>query len=342
MNSEYGIKVYGQGHVVTHNYVANFHDAIDISTYGEPDGTPDIASTKLSGPTEMDERTASSIDFSGNDIYNMGDNCIETDGGAHNLRVFENRCFNSAAAALSAQPIFGGPVYFYRNLVYNAPSGGPLKFADTPTGVFVYQNTFVAGDTAPGGPVANAHLANNLFLGRGAGRPVFSLDTTTNYSTSDYNGFGSNKGAYDFAWNSPPSDVAADYDFTHKLTARHFKILKDYGQATGQEKHSIPVDYDLFVNVPKADESDPQRLYNPEDMDFRLRPRSAAIDAGTALATINDGYAGKAPDLGAYEFGQIVPAYGPRALPAGMAEGEKIGFRSWTGPPRNDLHLLPK
>ena len=63
LNSEYGIKVYGQGHVVTHNYIANFHDAIDVSTYGEPDGTPDIASTKLSGPTEMDDRTASSIDF---------------------------------------------------------------------------------------------------------------------------------------------------------------------------------------------------------------------------------------------------------------------------------------
>ena len=40
--SEYGIKVYGQGHAVTHNYIANFHDAIDVSTYGEPDGTPGI------------------------------------------------------------------------------------------------------------------------------------------------------------------------------------------------------------------------------------------------------------------------------------------------------------
>ena len=88
--------------------------------------------------------------------------------------MFENRCFNSAAASLSAQPIFGGPVYFYRNLVYNAPSGGPLKFADTPAGVLVYQNTFVGGDTAPGGPVANAHLANNLFLGTRRGPPVFS------------------------------------------------------------------------------------------------------------------------------------------------------------------------
>jgi hypothetical protein len=342
LNSEYGIKVYGQGHVVAHNYVANFHDAIDISTYGEPDGTPDIAGTAVSGPTEMDERTASSIDFYRNDIYNMGDNCIEGDGGAHNIRVFENRCFNSAAASLSAQPIFGGPIYFYRNLVYNAPSGGPLKFADTPAGVYVYQNTFVGGDTSPGGPVANAHLRNNLFLGTGSERPVFQLDTTTNYSTSDYNGFDVNAGAGNFAWNSPPEGVPADYDYTHKLTARRFPTLKDYASATGQDRHSVRVDYKVFVNVPRPDRSDPQRLYNPEDMDFRLRPHSAAIDAGTVLPTVNDGYAGKAPDLGAYEFGQPMPDYGPRMLPTGISAPEEVGYRSWNGPPRPDLHLLPQ
>ena len=263
LQSEYGIKVYGQGHVVTHNYVANFHDAIDVSTYGEPDGTPDIAGTAVSGPSELDDHMASSIDFYRNDIYNMGDNCMEGDGGAHNIRVFENRCFNTAAATLSAQPIFGGPIYFYRNLVYNAPSGGPLKFADTPAGVYVYQNTFVAGDTSPGGPVANAHLRNNLFLGTGSERPVFQLDTTTNYSTSDYNGFGVNSGANNFAWNSPPDGTAADYDYTHKLTVRRFHTLKDYADATGQDRHSVTLDYKVFVNVPWPDRSDPQRLYNP-------------------------------------------------------------------------------
>jgi len=342
LNSEYGIKVYGQGHVVMHNYVANFHDAIDISTYGEPDGTPGIADNAVSGPTELDERTASSIDFYRNDIYNMGDNCIEGDGGAHNIRVFENRCFNTAAASLSAQPIFGGPIYFYRNLVYNGPSGGPLKFADTPTGVFVYQNTFVGGDTSPGGPVANAHLANNLFLGTGSERAVFQLDTSTNYSTSDYNGFGSNAGATNFAWNSPPDGTLADYDYTHKRTIRPFNSLKDYAAATGQDRHSVMVDYKVFVMVPMPERSDPQRLYNPEDMDFRLRPKSAAIDAGMTLPTINDGFAGKAPDLGAYELGQALPDYGPRALPTGVAGPEEVGYRSWNGPPRPDLHLLPR
>jgi hypothetical protein len=46
--------------------------------------------------------------------------------------------------------------------------------------------------------------------------------------------------------------------------------------------------------------------------DFRLKPDSAAVDAGCILPNINDGFTGKAPDLGALEVGQPVPIYGPR------------------------------
>lgn len=38
----------------------------------------------------------------------------------------------------------------------------------------------------------------------------------------------------------------------------------------------------------------------------------AAVDVGQVLPNINDGYAGKAPDLGAYEAGAVLPVYGPR------------------------------
>ena len=114
LTSEYAIKVYGQGHVVAHNYLAHWHDAIDVATYGNPDGSPN----------PIPDRLPVSIDIYGNDIFNMGDNCIESDGGAHNIRVFRNRCFNVASQALSAQPMYGGPVYFYQNLVYNAPASG--------------------------------------------------------------------------------------------------------------------------------------------------------------------------------------------------------------------------
>lgn len=300
ITSEYAVKVYGQGHVVAYNYAANWHDGIDVATYGDPDGTPH----------PIPDRLPSSIDFYGNDFSNMADNCIEADGGARNIRVFENRCFNSAQGSFSAQPIFGGPVYFYRNLVYNGITGGPLKFIDTPAGVLVYQNTFI-GQGRLMRPASNVHFLNNLFLGDGWLEPVFNLTTYTNYSTSDYNGFRPNPSVADaFEWNSPPFDVAADYE--HNPVTRHFKTLEEYRAATHQEQHSVLVDYDTFVNVRIPDKSDPQHLYKPADFDFRLKPGSAAVDAGTILPSITDNFTGRAPDLGAYEIDRPLPHYGPR------------------------------
>lgn len=300
ITSEYAVKIYGQGHVVAYNYAANWHDGIDIATYGDPDGTPN----------PIADRLPVSIDFYNNDFSNMADNCIEADGGARNIRVFENRCFNSAGGALSAQPTFGGPLYFYRNLVYDATTGGPLKFVDTPAGVLVYQNTFI-GQGHLMGPASNVHFLNNLILGDGFADPVINLRTYTNYSTSDYNGFRPNPNVENaFEWDSPPFEVGADYQ--HDQLTRHFKSLEDYRNATHQEQHSILIDFDTFVNVAVPDKADPQRLYNPDNFDFRLRAGSRAIDAGIALPSITDDFTGRAPDLGAFELDRPLPHYGPR------------------------------
>jgi hypothetical protein len=43
-----------------------------------------------------------------------------------------------------------------------------------------------------------------------------------------------------------------------------------------------------------------------------LKNGGGAIDAGQPLPGINDGFAGKAPDLGAYELGQPLSMYGPK------------------------------
>jgi hypothetical protein len=43
-----------------------------------------------------------------------------------------------------------------------------------------------------------------------------------------------------------------------------------------------------------------------------LKAGCNAVDAGAVLPNINDGFAGPAPDLGAYELGQPLPVYGPR------------------------------
>jgi hypothetical protein len=244
--------------------------------------------------------------------------------------VFRNRCFNSAGGALSAQPIFGGPLYVYQNLVYGTTTGGYLKFVDTPAGVLFYQNTLI-GQIRYFGPAANVHFRNNLILADGWSVPVFALRTSTNYSTSDFNGFRPNPGAeYAFDWDSPPFGTAADY--RGNLQTRHFAGLSEYSRATGQDRHSVTVDFDTFVNVALPDKADPQRLYRPEDLDFRLRPGSPAVDAGVELPTITDGFTGRAPDLGAYELGRSVPRYGPRVWPPGSVPADAP--RSIRGPPR--------
>ena len=150
--SEYAVKVYGSGHVVAYNRVSGFHDGIDMATYGNPDGSPN----------PIRERLPVSVDFYGNDISNVDDNCLEADGGAHNIRIFRNRCFNMAHRALSVQPAFGGPVYFVRNVVYHAPEGGALKLTSSSAGVVVYHNTFVAPVHPMLGAVSNQQYRNNL------------------------------------------------------------------------------------------------------------------------------------------------------------------------------------
>ena len=305
--SELAVKVYGSGHVIAHNYVANFHDGIDHATYGAPDGNPDV----------IRERMPVAIDIYNNDITNVDDNCIEADGAMHNVRVLRNRCFNQGHRSLSTQPILGGPVYFIGNVVYHAPEGGSVKFTANSAGLVIYHNTF-ASEVAPMGPAANQHYRNNLILGQGTAEKVFAVETTTNYSSSDYNGFRANPGAdTSFGWRSPEYGTLVSYD---DLVSREYADLAEYSEATGNDTHSILIDYDDFVNVPALDLSNPWTLHDPADVDFRLRPTSAAIDAGVALPGVNDNALGDGPDLGAYETGAPLPVYGPRTdIPASVS-----------------------
>jgi hypothetical protein len=87
--------------------------------------------------------------------------------------------------------------------------------------------------------------------------------------------------------------------------------LTEYSAATGQDTHSVLVDYDVFVKVTPPG-PDPRTLYKPADFDFELRSGSAAVDAGVRLKGVNDDFTGRAPDLGAYELGRPAPHYGPR------------------------------
>jgi hypothetical protein len=299
LTSYYAVKVYGPGHVIAHNAIAYFHDAIGISTYGTPEADPN--------------RRASSIDIYNNDIHLSNDDFIETDGGVHNIRVFQNRGVNAAQGGYSAQPVFGGPAYFYRNLLYHVPTGVAFKFSAKPAGLFVWHNTIIsehsAGDTS-----SNQHFRNNLFLGRDTpDRGILRLGNASASNTSDYNGYRPNRGVrqqYQVFLPPPGPSIynpkAADW--------KTYTTLEELRRGAGWEQHSIEVDYDIFENLRPPDPTAKYAVYHAMDLNFALKPGSRAVDAGIAIPTINDDHRGSAPDLGALEAGQPQPHYGPRWL----------------------------
>ncbi|MBN9660851.1 MAG: right-handed parallel beta-helix repeat-containing protein [Acidobacteria bacterium] len=299
LKSYYAIKVYGPGHVIAHNAIAYFHDAIGISTYGTPEADPD--------------RRASSIDIYANDIHMSNDDFIESDGGVHNVRVFENRGINAAQGGYSSQPVFGGPVYFYRNILYNVPSGVAFKFSAKPAGLFVFHNTII-GEQTVRDPSSNMHFRNNLFLGRDTpNRGIMTWANATDTYSSDYNGYRPNRGvAAQYAWLAPAAGQRA---YEPKPTDwKTFGTLSEFRAASGQEQHGLEVDFDIFEQLAPPNPATRHAVYHSMDLNFRLKAGGRAVDAGVPLPTVNDGFTGKAPDLGALELGQPEPHYGPRWL----------------------------
>src|SRR6185295_13150743 len=166
------VRLYGPGHVVAYNYVANFHDGIDVETYGNPDGSAADEGPKYPVRDAWDKRPVA-IDFH--------DNPFETDGSLHNVRVLRNMMINSASHAFCNQPVNGGPAYWIGNIAYHLPGGSTL-LTNGLAGVLFYHNTILAETSAQG--TANVHWRNNLFLGENAAPAIFSINTFTSYSSS--------------------------------------------------------------------------------------------------------------------------------------------------------------
>lgn len=292
----YAVNLAGQGHVVCYNRAENFWDVLNVFT------------NSLADPAYGQQSRA--IDFYNNDLHNVTDNFIESDGGYANIRILRNRCFNGMAAPLSIQPVYAGPVYWIRNVLYNAHKGArAFKLeAGVNDNVICYHNTLTNHWTNAGG-LDYGDIRNNLFLGpdrfiterdRERGRRVLNI------------GFGDPRSILDH--NAHRTGLPVDEPFV--LDGQAFEDLAALSEATGHERHGIEVrSYEeVFVDAeePEHAPNNEGRLYRPSEVDLRLRPDSPAVDAGCRLPGINDGFTGDAPDLGAYEVDKSLPHYGPR------------------------------
>src|SRR5262249_18805351 len=162
---------------------------------------------------------------------------------------------------------------------------------------------------------SRALVRNNVFIGGTGG--------------GTYGGFGNGRGrVFDLFDAGTPRSL--HYDgvgslgtnmFQGRIGAATFNSLATL-QANTTEAHATSVDMTIFASGPAF----PSNPYPPKaTVDLRLAAGAAAVDKGVVIAAINDGYAGAAPDLGAYELGDPLPVYGPRTATATGGSGGAQG-----------------
>jgi len=174
----------------------------------------------------------------------------------------------------------------------------PFKLHNSPSGALLFHNTIVKHD----GPALlytsdsphNIVSRNNLFIGAGD-------SYAAEYSPKmidcdfDYDGFGGGKWKMFLKWNN--GRYATIDEAKAKAPIYHHAVLVEAASGFASK-----------LQVP----SNVATQFENAKIDLRLNAGSAAIDAGEILPGFNDGFTGKAPDLGAYELGSEMPHYGPR------------------------------
>ena len=281
-----GIELTGAGNVICYNFVSGFRDCIST----------------LEDDEVVDQQ---SIDIYGNDLTLGMDDCIEADFTQGNARIMRNRLTN-CFVGISGQPTLGGPAYSIRNVMYNIIYS-PFKLHRGSVGDIALHNTVVkSGDALgiyAGATWSQAFFRNNIFIGGSGGGTyggyangsglIAQMRDADETCTFDYDGFGS----------------IGVSNFRGQIGDSSFSSLATLKSAT-TEAHAVQVDMSVFAASVAHPSSGPFPQRQPADL--RLATGSAAVDKGIALPAINDGFAGAAPDLGAYELGSTPPHYGPR------------------------------
>lgn len=278
-----GVELSGIGHVIAYNRISGFRDGVDTR--------PGLR--------------VRSIDIHNNDISECTDDAIELDFSESNCRAYENRITN-CFVGVSFQPSRGGPNYAVRNAMYNLKHE-TWKLHVTPpepgvytSGGVILHNTVVRQGVpflvhAPSAPVHHYFMRNNLYVVREAER-VIDMQCKVDYADWDHNIY-----------------AGGPFEIFGKWHGVFYGTREAFAKATGQEAHSLvlKVQTGFFASglVPPEDF---RVQFPPAINDLRLAPGSPAVDRGTRLAGINDGFRGKEPDVGAYELGDALPHYGPR------------------------------
>lgn len=258
----FGAEAAGRGNVIRHNVFHDFFDGFSACPQKEAD-------------------TTNETDVYGNLVYNVSDDGMETDGQCSNVRIWDN-AFHDVFVGISLAPVYGGPVYAVRNLIYrigvgnNDHSGSPFKLnsrSDRSGAIYLFHNTTdaVSPDNdglriAKPGMWDLVYSRNNIWSGT-----AYALRNDNTAQPADFD--------YDDLWT-------ADRGRLVRWGSTHYDTLAEFTLATGMESHGMSV-APGFRSTGRGD--------------YRLRASSSLTDAGVVIPGINDSFLGTAPDIGAFE-----------------------------------------
>lgn len=286
------------GNVIRYNEIRSTED------HGFNDGIGGASNFSFKGSPNRDS------DIYGNIISHVWDDAIESEGANMNVRIWGNyidKTFQFIATACTSK----GPLYIFRNVfaesrrTHRDPLGGSMiKVGER--GEFGGGRRFVFHNTAlqPKGAfhVFSGHVnpntvtRNNIF--DCPGRLTSSREVAIP-SDFDYDFFsGMEKGGA-----KEPHGVSGNIDYHHSYQLEFFPAASTTKILWGR----IPIEQgDTTIHITDPVVTTP----NP------------VIDAGAALPGFNDRYAGKAPDLGAFELGLDPLRFGRRAVVSDWAPWE--------------------
>ncbi len=262
---------------------------------------------------------ASAVYYYRNRIAMTGDDAFEADYGTRNLAFYDNHISN-CATLLSVDPVYGGPLYCFRNVVINTIRG-PFKLNSTSSGFFIYNNTIVRTEGTSGwgwvqfnnGALRNWGYRNNVLVYRGASGNTMAvestgcdpIDFTHNAWFPDRSVWWSNSGA---SYNSVTAAIGG---------AGQAATTPIFGTSTRRHQFDVLTTSDPFtpaVTMGATHLTEVTSLQLPA-----IATGASPKNAGVAIPNITDGFTGAAPDMGALIAGRAVPNYGVTAFTAPYA-----------------------
>jgi hypothetical protein len=281
-----GIRVPGEGNVAFENTLHGFGDSFAVN----------------------DGAFSAAVYFYRNRVTMTGDDSFEADYGTRNLAFYDNTITN-ASTFLSLDPLWGGPLYCFRNVVLNTVRG-PFKLNDTNTGFMIYSNTIVRteGTTDWGwvqydnGALRNWSFRDNLLVYRGGTGKLLAIESPGN-SPLDF----TNNGWY------PDGDVW----WTHSggsfgsLAAARAGVPATtplFGTSAARHEADVVLASDPFASLVTLGSDHLTEVTT--DVTLALDGASPAKHAGVAIPNVTDGFTGAAPDLGAVIEGRSSPTIG--------------------------------